>query len=688
MKTGLQILFILLVQYSFAQNTGSCKKGAFEGDPYASTYSIPAPQNPADWEAWCESLKNWKQKALKATGHTDQNYRIREFLYVEKAFVSTKVFVWDEAFFDPHTLTYKVEEYLADGRNRFGGYDHVILWHSYPRLGFDERNQFDFYRDLPGGLPQLREAIARFHAQGVKVSLNYNPWDEQTRREGKPDEEVLLELLKALDADGVYLDTWHRGSDEFYRKMNALRKGLTLETENNQGIENLDTHHFEWLEEAFSDSFVPGIVRNKWAEPRHMMHIDKRNQTDKIPFLHTAWMNGTGILVWENIFGRWQGWKEKESGMLRQMVSVQRRYSQLFAEGKWTPLVKTEKDGVFASQWELSRLKIWTLVNRNNYKAGGNLLKILPDASQSWRYFNLMSGEELRVSQPDLQKEGVQLGLEKQDIQIQPRSLHLAIPERGIAGILAIPANDANEDLAHFLFLQSKISAHAFGLSEGRTEPEEILRKPGFQPDRQGDTPGAKMVQLKGARSFPIRIASVWSPQSVLYQDQPLSRFTDVPNLSVDSLPVSNKEFHAFLQATGYKPTEPTHFLEHWKGPKPPKEMENDPVVYVDLTDARAYAAWAGKRLATEDEWVFSIQSGLPAFGRKRVWEWNESERSNGQTRWCVLHGGSDYVIKGSQHYAPGGPQAPEKGAKFILMYPGLDRCSTIGFRCVRETRK
>jgi hypothetical protein len=139
------------------------------------------------------------------------------------------------------------------------------------------------------------------------------------------------------------------------------------------------------------------------------------------------------------------------------------------------------------------------------------------------------------------------------------------------------------------------------------------------------------------------------------------------------------------LKATGHTDR---NFLKHWRGPQPPKELENDPVVYVDLTDARAYAVWAGKRLATEDEWVYALQSGLPVVGKKRVWEWNESERSNGQTRWCVWHGGSDYVIKGSQHCAPGGPQAPENGAKFILMYPGLDRCSTIGFRCVRETRK
>ena len=30
-------------------------------------------------------------------------------------------------------------------------HDAVVIWQAYPNIGFDERNQFDFYRDLPGG---------------------------------------------------------------------------------------------------------------------------------------------------------------------------------------------------------------------------------------------------------------------------------------------------------------------------------------------------------------------------------------------------------------------------------------------------------------------------------------------------------------------------------------------------------
>ena len=45
--------------------------------------------------------------------------------------------------------------------------------------------------------------------------------------------------------------------------------------------------------------------------------------------------------------------------------------------------------------------------------------------------------------------------------------------------------------------------------------------------------------------------------------------------------------------------------------------------------------------------------------------------------------GGSFYKAEGSHWYADGGPQACNFAAKFILMWPGLDRCATIGFRCV-----
>lgn len=49
----------------------------------------------------------------------------------------------DATFFDPESGQYQVEEFLQQARYDFGGFDNLILWHAYPRIGADDRNQFD-----------------------------------------------------------------------------------------------------------------------------------------------------------------------------------------------------------------------------------------------------------------------------------------------------------------------------------------------------------------------------------------------------------------------------------------------------------------------------------------------------------------------------------------------------------------
>jgi hypothetical protein len=47
-----------------------------------------------------------------------------------------------------------------------------------------------------------------------------------------------------------------------------------------------------------------------------------------------------------------------------------------------------------------------------------------------------------------------------------------------------------------------------------------------------------------------------------------------------------------------------------------------------------------------------------------------------------VIRGGSWFTAKGSGWYMDGGPLPADFAAKFLMTWPGLDRCSTIGFRC------
>jgi hypothetical protein len=48
-----------------------------------------------------------------------------------------------------------------------------------------------------------------------------------------------------------------------------------------------------------------------------------------------------------------------------------------------------------------------------------------------------------------------------------------------------------------------------------------------------------------------------------------------------------------------------------------------------------------------------------------------------------MIRGGSFYAATSSGWYMDGGPRPSSFSQKFLLMWPGLDRCATLGFRCV-----
>ena len=72
-------------------------------------------------------------------------------------------------------------------------------------------------------------------------------------------------------------------------------------------------------------------------------------------------------------------------------------------------------------------------------------------------------------------------------------------------------------------------------------------------------------------------------------------------------------------------------------------------------------------------------RSGLAA--GQPVWNWTESEYSDGRTRFVLLKGGSSYLATDSEWYFDGGPQPPEFSAKLLRPGLGLGRSSQIGFR-------
>ena len=79
------------------------------------------------------------------------------------------------------------------------------------------------------------------------------------------------------------------------------------------------------------------------------------------------------------------------------------------------------------------------------------------------------------------------------------------------------------------------------------------------------------------------------------------SHYLFVPPLWVDQYPVTNQAYFEFLSSSGWRPADRERWLLHWgidwARQGLPSQLTERPVVYVSLSDARAFCNTHGKRL-------------------------------------------------------------------------------------------
>lgn len=619
-----------------------------------------APADPADWPVWRSALTTWREDAHRRLGYDGAGYEPEWAARAGRLFSVALVWLWDERLYDRAAQRFTVDRFLQLTASH-GGFDGVVLWHAYPIIGIDDRNQFDFYRDVPA----LAGLVAEFRAAGIAVFIDYNPWDVGTRRTGRDDAHELAALTGELRVDGVFLDTLKQADDRLIQRLRASDPPQLLEGESRVPNERIVDHQLSWAQ-WFADSSAPGVMRAHWFERRHMMHSTRRWNRDHSDELQSSWMNGVGMLVWDAVFGVWVGWNERDRSTLRRMLRVQRPLADVLCEGVWSPLTDTHAAataaGVYASRFERDGIVLWTVVNRGDGDWTGPVLArgAVPDGA---RLYDVTAGG-------------------RSDGQT-------CVPGRGVTGLLAVRGVEPtwlNELLAAAAADPHRNDASFPERVPERVPPGRSAREPVAAEPHVEVEPGLRrlMITYRRRETGSYRGAPYveeWKPLPPRLHDSRCDRVeVELGRVAVAAHEVSVAEFGEFLAKTGYRPAVANRFLIGAGSPEAP-------VTGVSLDDARAYSLWRGARLPTEFEWqAAAARSG---FIRRDplVWNWTESEHTDGITRFAMLKGGSTHESLGSDWYIDGGARPPEFQLKYLLAGLGIERSPSIGFRLAWDAR-
>jgi iron(II)-dependent oxidoreductase len=673
--------------------------------------------------------------------------------WIKESYLIILQMAWDREFYDRLSGKYTYPDMLKKGTELFGNIDVFGIWPTWPRLGLDQRNQWDLYRDLPGGTGQLNNFVKLSHQSNTRFFIAYNPWDNSTRKEDHY--KGMAKLIAETDADGVVLDTRGSSSFELQAAADSVRKGVVMYSEgmavtkDMPGIISGRVHNAIFLS--------PELNLNKLIKPDFSIFRVCDVGEDLIHReIAIAFFNGYGTEL--NMFrpgGRDENYSDDLDYLARTTFTL-RQNNDAFLDADWTPLIGTTIDNVFVNRWKSGDKTIYTVLNMQSEGVTGKLFKI--ESTQGKHYVSLWNHETLS---PVNEKGAVYLtsnapgwsssfsGTRKEgsvdciaELPVIIRSSisgdSIKINKTGNRRILVWKGNPSYKSFHKEFRIVNDTTIRVkdlFGYYEGkivlqlienkRLLDENILNIKGGKPwiisktipTKRSTVLPADMVLVPGT----IFSYNVTSNEDFMPYPETSGLSVQIDSFLIDKYPVTNAQYHEFILSSGYLPADTTRYLKHWQSGSFKQGQDKYPVVYVAYEDMKAYAHWAEKRLPTQAEWQLAAQgpdnrkwpwgaefhgtycnnsfdrpTPVDAFSKGQsqygvidlvgnVWQMTNDVYFNGTNYMNVIRGGSYYKPESSWWYIQGGPQPLDKTQILLMVSPGFDRSSTVGFRCVKD---
>lgn len=327
-----------------------------------------------------EIFKLWKE-------NTRKRYDLRKYFksnqrWIQKNYLQHFTFAYGKEAFDYKSSKFKIKKIIEEGK-KFGGYDSIIFWHQYPRLGLDISNQWKLYKFLPQEYKSIKKIVDLCHLNNVKFFIPFKPWDVRANESLDIHAKCLEKFIKETNIDGFFLDTMSALPESFLKIQNKIpsfefcSEGTPREQ---RQIEQLTS---SWdqigdIRRNYNVEVEANIFR--FVFPEHPLNLVSRWSvgSDKDSIIKRAAFNGVGLVIWQDVFGCWLPFSNEQKRKIKKLKKILIKFYDCFYGNESMPLIETAINGIICNEFsdDSFKEKIYSIYNFSSKKITGKLIDL------------------------------------------------------------------------------------------------------------------------------------------------------------------------------------------------------------------------------------------------------------------------------------------------------------------------